>query len=386
VATVRSGARARTGAAIAIYTAGGLFWAFLPYFIALQANSIGLSAYRAGLLGSAYLIGFTVASVSAWWWASRFDWRRCVGLALTGILLCLYALAVSKRFPAVAAACFVLGICMGTLWVIAYRVFATASRPDRIFGLAIAISYSALATITLLIGRLVIPAGGLVGLMSVMAALVIVLGSGVMLLPAGAASGAKSVSGQGESAVPVWAGLAGIFLFGLFFAAIWTFALQIGVAAGFNRDAVGAVLSSNLLVTGIGSVAASAVSSRSGRRAPLLLSYGALALCAAALAVPFGFATFAIALIGIGLGVGFCMPFQLGAISSLDEGGRFVSLIAGAQGIGSALGPLLGGAAFDAVGASGVSMVAVAVLALSLVAFLFVLTQPRVRQTGSPVL
>jgi hypothetical protein len=370
----RTSAPAATGAAVAIYTAGGLFWAFLPFFLGLQADKIGLAAYQAGLLGSAYLLGFTLASISALWWASRFDWRGCVGLAVAVILVCLRELSVGRAFAAVAGACGAMGLSMGALWVVAYRIFGASPNPDRIFGLAIAISYSALAAITFLIGRWVIPTGGLPGLMAAMAGLVVILGSGVIVLPRGLATGGKTSSGEREAVAALWAGLGGIFLFGLFFAAIWAFALRIGVVAGFSRTSVGAVLSSNLLVTGVGSSLASAVSLKSGRTLPVLVSYGVLAACAGALAHPVDFWVFAVALIGLGLGVGFCMPFQLGAISSLDEEGRFVSLIAAAQGIGSALGPLIGGVAFDAVGAFGVGVVALIVLALSFVAFLFVLT------------
>lgn len=376
-------APAATGAAVALYTAGGLFWAFLPFFLGLQADKIGLSAYQAGLLGSAYLSGFTLASLSALWWAARFDWRGCVALALVVILACLYELAIGGAFWGVAGACGAMGISMGTLWVVAYRVFGASRNPDRIFGLAIAISYTALATITFLIDRFIVPTSGLTGLMAAMAGFTVVLGCGAVFLPRGlVARGAVSVSGVPKVRGALYAGLASILLFGLFFAALWAFALRIGVAAGFSRASVSAVLSSNLLVTGVGSVLASAVSLKSGRNIPLMASYGILAVCAGALTHPAAFPVFAAATTGLGLGVGFCMPFQLGAISSLDEEGRFVTLIAAAQGIGSALGPVVAGIAFDAIGTRGVGGVALIALAFSFVALVFVLAKVGGRSPG----
>ena len=57
------GRRAFTGA-LAIYTAGGLFWAFLPFFVGLQVSSGGMTQAEAGSLGSAYLVGFSLASLT----------------------------------------------------------------------------------------------------------------------------------------------------------------------------------------------------------------------------------------------------------------------------------------------------------------------------------
>src|SRR6187402_1636855 len=76
---------------IALYIAGGLFWAFLPFFVSLQTERAGLSTAAAGFLGTAYLAGFTLSSMLAVWWARRFDLRRCV---LTAVLIIIGAFVV----------------------------------------------------------------------------------------------------------------------------------------------------------------------------------------------------------------------------------------------------------------------------------------------------
>ena len=69
--------------ALGIYTIGGLFWAFLPFFIGLNISSGGFSQAQAGSLGTGYLVGFSTASLTALWWARRFNWRT-LSLAAAG--------------------------------------------------------------------------------------------------------------------------------------------------------------------------------------------------------------------------------------------------------------------------------------------------------------
>ena len=359
-----------TAGATALYTAGGLFWAFLPFFIGLQTDRSGLTATQAGLFGSAYLGGFTIASVSALWWAVRLNWRVC---AVTGVIMIIagfLGLGSVSVFLGSALCCLIIGLAMGSFWVIAYRVFAASRNPDRSFALAIGIAYGMLALITLLIGRYVIPVSGLMGMMTAVAILVIALGGAGLLVPKAVAQVPRDTDASFRQPIaPVLTALVGIFFFGLAFAAIWTFGERIGLSAGLDKRAVGTVLSFNLLVTGVGSLLAAALGSRYGRFLPLTVSYTVLALCMIAVAHVASLSIFALALGGLGLGVGFGMPFQLATVSSLDHSGRFVILITAAQGLGTALGPVVGGIAVDHAGAQGAGWVGLAAFIGSFTAF-----------------
>jgi MFS family permease len=355
---------------MALYTAGGLFWAFLPFFVGLQTDKSGLTATQAGLFGSAYLGGFTLASVSALWWVVRLNWKVCVIAGVALIIAGFFTLGNISEFSGSALCCLGIGLAMGSFWVIAYRVFAASQNPDRSFGLAIAIAYSLLALITFVIGRYVIPVSGLLGMMTVVTLLVIALGALGLWVPKGIVQGPLAADASvREPVAPVLTALVGIFFFGLAFAAIWTFGERIGVSAGLDQRAVGVVLSSNLLVTGLGSLLAAALGNRYGRFTPLALSYVVLALCMIAVAYISSFAVFALAIGGLGFGVGFGMPFQLATVSSLDNSGRFVILITAAQGLGTAFGPFAGGMAVDQAGAAGAGWVGLAALIASFIAF-----------------
>ena len=83
---------------------------------------------------------------------------------------------------------------------------------------------------------------------------------------------------------------------------------------------------------------------------------------------------YAIGIVGLGFTIGFVLPYQMGALAALDAEGRFVVLISAAQGIGSAAGPALGGAAVDAGGLQSLLITAVVALVIGAILFLSIAT------------
>ncbi|OJU20143.1 MULTISPECIES: hypothetical protein [unclassified Sphingomonas] len=343
--------RGAIAGAIALYIAGGLFWAFLPFFVSLQTEHAGIGAAEAGLLGTAYLAGFTVSSMLAVWWAGRIALRPAIAGAAVVIAAAFWLLGVSGAFAVALAACFVIGNAMGGLWVIAYRVLGLAPVPARAFAIAIGLSYPALALVTFTAGQWIIPRSGLAGVLLTIALLVGILSLGGTQIPRRftPAVAADRQSGAGATGAGVLA-LAALFFTGFAFACIWSFAAKIGASIGIDAGAVGAVLSSNLLLTGFGSLVASATVGRTRHALPLLGALAVLALCAGLLMLPLTPLLFAVALVSLGFGIGAVMPYQLAAISDADRSGALTSLIVAVQGAGSALGPPLAGLMWDAGG------------------------------------
>ncbi len=355
-------------AALGLYTAGGLFWAFLPFFVGMNVASGGLSQAQAGSLGSGYLAGFSIASLTALWWASRFSWR---GLALLATLVAVSALLLLARVDGYAASLAIvcaIGVAMGTFWSIAYRIFSESASPERSFAIGIVVSYTMLALISFAVGRYIAPRFELLGASVFLGGLILLLGMLALLLPR---SGATRESGTGELVwlppLPILLALLGIVGSGFAFAAVWAFAERIGADAGLDAARISPVIASNLLASALGSVAATLLAARAGRTLPLLAGMALLLVALLALARLPGFWSYAAALAGLGFAIGFVLPYQMGNLAALDGSGRFVVLIAAAQGIGSALGPWLGGIAADA-GGFGL-LIAIAALAVLVSAF-----------------
>ncbi len=356
--------------ALGIYTAGGLFWAFLPFFVGLQVGAGGMSQAQAGALGSAYLVGFSLASLTGLWWVPRYDWRILVAGAAAIIVLGLFTLAEVGSYGVNIAAVFTIGVMMGGFWTIAYRIFGAASNPDRGFAIGIVVAYTALALVSYGVGNFIGPEYGLRGCAYLLGGLIVVLGCSALLVPAGDggwASAPAAISYRPPRRVLL--ALLGIFATGLAFAGVWAFAERIGAAAGFDSGQVSPVVASNLLASAGGSVLATVLGTRFGRRSTLLV--GMVLMMAAVLAL-YGahiFWLYATGIIGLGFCVGFVLPYQMGTLAALDVEGRFVVLITAAQGIGSAAGPVIGGLAVDVAGLHWLLIAAMVALGFGIAIF-----------------
>ncbi len=367
-------------AALGLYTAGGLFWAFLPFFVGLNISSGGFSQAQAGSLGSGYLIGFSVTSLTALWWVSRFAWRTLALPAAVLAVSALLLLACVDGYAASLGIVCVIGVTMGIFWTIAYRIFSESANPERSFAIGIVVSYTALALVSFVIGRHIAPQFGLAGASYFLGVLILLLGLSSFLLPRG---GAASDSGTGEfiwrPPAPVLLALLGILGTAFAFAAVWAFAERIGVDAGFNAARISPVIASNLLASALGSVVATVLAARGGRALPLLAGMLLLLIAVVALAQPANFWLYATAVAGLGFAIGFVLPYQMGNLAALDSANQFVVLIAAAQGIGSALGPSLGGIAADA---GGLDLLIATVAAVIVVSAAMTLATLRAREAS----
>ena len=365
---------------LGIYTAGGLFWAFLPYFVGLQVSAGGMSEAQAGALGSAYLGGFSLASLTAMWWVTQVNWRVLTVVAAALIIACLWSMqgidAYGVRFISVA----LIGLCMGSFWAVAYRIFGATENPDRSFAIGIVVSYTVLAAVSYVVGQFIAPRYSLTGSALLLSVIIALLAVSAIVLPQGAA-GDTDVSKEISYRPPLSIALAliGLLGTGLAFASIWAFAERIGVGAGFDKNAISPVIASNLLASAAGSLLATVVGVKFGRVKPLIGGMALFVLCVLLLTRADIFLLYAIAVSGLGFFVGFVLPYQMGAIGAADTAGRFVVLIAAAQGIGSAFGAYAGGFTFDIGGAPQLSLFAAGALVVSAALFIPILRSGDVK-------
>lgn len=369
-----TGRRVFTGA-LGIYTAGGLFWAFLPFFVGLQVSAGGLTQAQAGSLGSAYLVGFSLASLTGLWWVPRFNWRVLIAAAAAIIVLCLFTLAETGSYSVSIGSVFVIGLMMGGFWTIAYRIFGASANPDRSFATGIVVAYTFLALVSYVVGQFVVPDHGLRGSAYLLGAVIVVLGFSALLVPSGISEDpGKSTAISYRPPLRVALALLGILATGFAFAAVWAFAERIGVAAGFDSSRISPVVATNLLASAAGSVLATVLGTRFGRRRALLVGMALMVAAIIALSWSETYWLYAMGIVGLGFTIGFVLPFQMGALAALDAEGRFVVLISAAQGIGSAAGPALGGAAVDAGGLQSLLITAVVALVIGAILFLSIAT------------
>jgi MFS family permease len=365
--------------ALAIYTAGGLFWAFLPFFVGLQISTGGLTQAEAGSMGSAYLVGFSIASLSALWWIARFNWRALIPVGAAGVVGALVVLAGSDSYLLSVASVLIVGVIMGGLWTIAYRIFSASPDPERSFATGIVVSYTILAAISFTIGRWIVPEYGLSGSAYFLSGIIVLLAASAFLVPAGLASEGDSTAGTNFSRAPanVVFALLGLLTTSLVFAAVWAFAERLGVASGFDSTQISPIVASNLLGSAAGSVLAGMLGTRFGRKRTLLIGLSVMTLSVLCLLWADSYWIYGVAVVGLGFTVGFVLPYQMGTVAALDKDGKFVVLIGAAQGVGSALGPVLAGIGFGLGGITALVSIAVTAMVVSAVLFAVI----KVRET-----
>ena len=363
--------------ALCIYTAGGLFWAFLPFFIGLQISSGGLTQGEAGSLGSAYLFGFAMASLTGLWWITRYNWRVLIPIAVLAVVASLTVLQSTDSYAVSILSVLVVGLMMGSLWTISYRIFSASADPERSFATGIVVSYIILAAVSYMMGQYIVPNYGLSGSAYTLSGIIVLLGLGTLLIP----SGPSDTTNQAEAShsfrpsMSITIALLGLLATGLVFAAVWAFAERLGVASGFSAAQITPIVASNLLGSAAGSVLAGIVGTRFGRKQTLLVGLACMTLSVICLLWADSYLLYGVAVVGLGFTIGFVMPYQMGTVAALDKDGKFVVLIGAAQGAGSALGPILGGIGFGIGGAQALVVIAVLMMTVSICLFAIINAQ-----------
>ena len=141
-----------------------------------------------------------------------------------------------------------------------------------------------------------------------------------------------------------WLGLGAMFVSFGGLAALWAFLAQIAPSFGVNDQTVAVLLMIGLAISGLAGIAAAVIGDRFGRAAPLTIGMLLAIAGVVVLIVGHGLAGYFIgALLAVGLW-NFPMAYQMGMIASSDPNGRVAVLMPAALAIGSALGPIAGGA------------------------------------------
>lgn len=350
---------------------GAAFFLLLPLLLGVLAEEFRLADAEIGLLGSAYLAGFTLVSSSAVVWITRVSWHRST---LSGLVLlvgaCLLLTAIGG-FRALAAVLFFLGGGAGAVFAVATRVLSAAKNPDRAFGIKLVAEQLLGASLLFVLPAFVLPRWGLDGLVAVVVVTFVVLGLFLFKLPensARAESGPKPVS-IGRN-VDAWIGLAGLLVFMLGLSGVWAFIERIADSGGLTPDRIGAMLSLGVLFGGAGAAIAAFLGDRFGHKLPQIIGATLLLLCLYLLSGDLNVLRFGVAASLLSGMWNFMLAYQMASVARADASLRLTVLIAPAIAIGATLGPGIAGAIKPQEGFGSIFMLAVACLLLALALFI----------------
>ena len=323
--------------------AAAMIFNILPVFLGKAADSFALSDTAAGWLGTIYLAGFGLSSVSASLWLHRISRRNIAGASFAaGIALLILASALGS-FSQVAAVLFATGFALGTLYSLSFVLASEFPDATRAVGIKLCGEVALGALLIFLLPVLVYPILGFGGMLGTLA-LVLLLASftslGIPRTPGGERAGQDEARSM---PMPAIAGLVALFLFTVSQSAIWSFAERAGVEKGLEDLSIGSVLSLAVLMGGLGSLLAAVVSNRVGKTLPI---FGALVAYVLAICL----FTFGKGLTVYGLSVNlfflvwlFSLPYFVSTIGDSDDSGRAVPLVTACFAFGSMLGPVTAG-------------------------------------------
>ena len=342
-------ARKSLVAVVGTGASAAMIFNILPVFLGKAAENYALGDSEVGWLGSIYLAGFGLSSVSASLWLQRVN-RRALALAIyaaAGLLLLLGATLDS--YSLFATLLFIIGYALGALYTLSFVLAGEFQDATRAVGVKLGGEVALGALLLFLLPVFVYPAFGFGGMLMALALVLLIL-SPCALFASPASGPAQSVSivegeGGNKGSIPVsaLAALGALLVFTVGQSAVWSFVERIGVRANYSTAGIAAALSIAVLMGGLASFLAALVPERFGRVKPMVLSAAVYLLSMLMFAFGEGFLFYAAAINLFFFVWLFALPYLVSAVTAADGSGRGASLVTACFAFGSMLGPATAG-------------------------------------------
>ena len=372
--TMKPAANGETTAVVTasmISAIGATFFLILPLFLGVLAEEYSLSDKELGLLGSAYLAGFTLLSTSAVIWINRLNWRRVTLIGLLCLMVFCGLVVAGRGFVYLVFVIGALGGAAGTVFAVATRVLSDVRNPDRAFGIKLFAEQVCGATLIFVIPLYLLPRWGLTGLIAGVLLAFAILGVSAFKLPESAAQRPASANDESEkSNAAVWWALLGLAVFMLGLSAVWAFVDRIANDAGLSAAAIGAMLSVGLVFGALGAGLAALVGDSFGHTIPQVTGTALLLVCVYLLAGDLTVFRFGLAVSLLSGMWNFMLAYQMASVARLDPGRRRTVLIAPAIALGATFGPGIAGLIKVGPGYGPIFVLAITCLFVTIVVFL----------------
>ncbi len=342
-----------------------------PAVAAQLATQWQLSPAQIGDLFSVELGAMSLATLPAFYWLKRVDWRRAALLAGLAFIVANLLSIWATGYSSLLALRFASALAGGSLMIVCLSSAASTANPSRVYGLWV-------------MGQLVVGALGLsvlprlfehYGLAACYLLLAVLMTLFLPLarcFPAGAADAGPE---QAEAAAPakwkVTLGILGILTFYISLSGVWTFIGAISSAAGIAAEASGEVLAIATLMGIVGAGCASLIGERLPRGLLLLLGYGLMVGAVLLLLEQPALARLALAALAFKFTWTFILPLILACLAELDRSGRLMNASNLVIGGGLAIGPALAGRLIE--GSGGFQSLLIGAATLTFISLLLIL-------------
>ncbi|WP_455210035.1 MFS transporter [Kaarinaea lacus] len=328
--------------AIWINAVAPLWYSLLPLYIGALVDELGFDTDKVGWLASVELLGYAVASMSAFFWMRRASWRQMVVMASLAMLIANSLCMLWQSFATLLLLRFICGVTAGVLLAIAYSLLSDTNNPDRNFGFAISAQVS-LGMIVILVLTWFISSISVTDFFLVFIFLALSVLPVVKKLPNEAVPHKTGLFPGRIFSLQAITILIAVGVFTLGQSAVWAFVERIGIAAELPQDFVGFTLALTLGISISGSLAAAWMADRWGHIVPFVLF---IIVQGTALWLFTHPATKLLYFNASGLYQfiwSFVVPYFMAVLVSVDKSGRYTSLLVVAMAMGALFGPVLAG-------------------------------------------
>ncbi len=373
--------------AIAAMVGAALYLVTLPVVMGNFADELALDEAQLGILMGVFQGGFTLATISGYWWIRRFNWSRSMMAAGVVGALGMLGPLLAQNYSVLAVGHVLAGIASGFAYGIAFTLLCDSANPAR----ALALSYGAQALVGFAVSMMMPTGEG-----SYSSTLMILALGLAICIPA--ASLIKGRENQRETAVCsdntgaalprylVFAALAVVFIAYLSEVSGVTFMSEIGMEKGFDRELGQQAASWSQLTSFLGSALAAWVGVRFGRIAPMCFGIAG-SLTAMAL---FGFGdtstAYMVASLLLLFAFGFGAPYRVALVADADTEGRYSTWAVSAQTIAGTIGPAMSGMLMTGSSYAVTYMLWSVCFALGLVIFIWVSRRVPLKKGEMPIM
>jgi len=370
-------------AACFVMAVGGLEFSIMPLLLGAMATHLLFGEQQVGFIGSAYLAGFTLTSVSAVLWSHRINWRSGV---LVAALLASVSYGISSAtndYLWILVLIFIVGCARGVFYAISVCSLGDTKQSERSFALG-SLATMVLAGLGMLVFPYMMQAWFIHGLYLPLITVSVVGALLARWLPVRGRMRAESAKGTPHgNTFQVFFALFGLLVFWIGMCGVWSFLERIGNANGLSPQAIGTVLAVSYVGVIVAAVIVALLGDRIGCAAPIFIGMATMLVGIVAMDRPLTFEAYMTASIVFQVGWIVCYPFTMAVINKADTSGRYVPLIAAAQGLGASLGAGLGGTLIGTSNDySGIYRMGVVCLVLSMTIFGWVLFKLRTGAAG----
>jgi predicted MFS family arabinose efflux permease len=333
---------------------------FKPLIVGALIDDYGFSARQAGLVAGVEMLGIGSAALFVVSMAAARNRRAIIATgAVFGIVGCFAPLA-SHTFEALVCFRLLAGLGSGLIASTVLSSLGVTRNPDRTFGLYFMCNYAAAAALFPLMPYALQrfgAGGGYVVLGLLLCAVLLTC----RRIPAGFSR--DTLAGSTPPPFPMRAAILSLTVSLAYWignGAVWAFIERLGLRASVSASLVGTILSVGQFAAIAGALTASALHTRLGRTAPILVTICLSVLSLVLIGLASRTTAFAAGALLFCFAWSSFLAYLGGVMSAQDESGRIVALSVSSQTIGMAAGPAIAGMLADTVGYGSIIVLGIA--------------------------